>query len=251
VRSRGGLRSRPNRRYPPVNNTRAMVLVLPDRAKALEGMRWKPKRKIQKLDMMEHDKSNRKEVSIMSRMVIVIGHFGTGKYLFNTLAQRIEDLLRDVQTEVDRYITETMDSFVLDFMRKDDWIFSSNCNGIEFTGYIRRERFSRRCMLDEVGYDMSAKPYLPAVFRIYGESEKPSFSMKKRCLKKDNESFGEKATEKKSNELRLLSLPMAVYLWRDRRHRRKRICDLRSAPWKLNSDWICDNAWGWSAFECA
>ena len=32
-----------------------MVLVLPCRANALEGMRWKPKQKIDRLDMMENE----------------------------------------------------------------------------------------------------------------------------------------------------------------------------------------------------
>jgi len=36
-----------------------MVLVLPCRANALEGMRWKPKQKIDKLDMMENEKTKK------------------------------------------------------------------------------------------------------------------------------------------------------------------------------------------------
>ena len=57
MRSRGGRKRRPyKRRYPPVIViTRAMDLVLPYRANALEGMRWKPNQKIDRLDMMKNE----------------------------------------------------------------------------------------------------------------------------------------------------------------------------------------------------
>lgn len=181
---------------------------------------------------------------------LIIGSSGTGKSRFSSLSLRLKDVLGDLNRRTDSIISHR-NSIVLDVMRKGDCILACDFNGRYLAEFVDRERFPWRFTQNEVGYGMAVRPYLPAHICIYGIIEKLSFSLELCCLKKDDMSFGKDATEKQSNELLDYSLPMAVHLWRDKRHRRKRTCDFRSVPWKLNSDWDFDNAEGRDIPRCA
>ena len=182
--------------------------------------------------------------------ILIIGGFGSGKPQFKSLLLRFKDVLGDLNRRADSFFSHR-NSMVLDVMRKIDCISTCDFNGRYLAEFFDRERFSRRFTQNEVGYDMAVRSYLPAHNCIYGIIEKLSFSLGLCCLEKDDRSFGKDATEKQSNELLDYSLPVAVHLWRDKRHRRKRMCNFRSVPWKLNSDWDFDNAVGRDTSRCA
>lgn len=185
----------------------------------------------------------------MSRTIIVLGHFGTGKTMRFSLSQLIEEKLaelRKVRRSFPRYMCPT----VLDIMRENDRAISSFCIEKNLTDFARSERFSRRCIPYEVGSAMAALSYLPAHICIYGRTGFQYVSLWICGLKQDRRFCGKDAMEKQSNELLNLSIPR-THLWRDRRRRRKRKCDVWGVPWKLNSDWIYKNAWVRSVSGCA
>lgn len=236
-----------------------MVLVLPSRAYALVGMRWKPIRKIHKLYRIEHENIQRKEVSIMSRTIVIgidfgnvyslsSGSFGIGKSI-GRIARYIVLELHRIEIRSSRRPCFIDSVSVLDVMRKKNWPSSIECIGKEIVESIKHERFSRRYMPNNAGGDKAVLSYLPADIRISGSLKKSNNSSEVDCPEKGIQTFGLDATEKQSNELPQLSISMAVHLWRSKRHRRRRICDLWNAPWKLNNDW--NSAPGESVFQCA
>lgn len=261
MRSRGGRKSRPDKqRIPACNNTRAMVLVLPCRAKALEGTRRKPKQRIHKLYMIEHENMNRKEVSIMSGTSIRIGiDFGRGNTLFIVRAKiekTLSGIWHNLLLEVERTIKERMnqkrfmDSTVLDVMHREDRSEQIEQIVESINDSLKRDRFSRRYIPDEAGKSAAATSCRPVDIRISGHRLDSVLSLDSFCHKEEIDFSGEEATEKQSIELPELSYSPAGNLWKDRRHRRRRGYVFRSAPWKLNSDKGSD-AWKGSVLICA
>lgn len=160
--------------------------------------------------------------SISTQTIVV---FGIGNYIRQLLLRNndIERQRLEIRSDID-FMT------VLDVMSKEYWPTSIECVEKEIIEAVKHERFSRRYIPNDAGSDRAALSYFPADIRISGSSERSYIPSEIVCPEKEKQSFGLDATEKQSNELPNLSISMAVYLWRGRRHQRRRICDVWIAP---------------------
>lgn len=117
------------------------------------------------------------------------------------------------------------DSLMLDVMQKTNRIIDS----------IKREKLIRKCFPSTAGADKASLPNHPAAIRTSATALKTKVFSENICPKKKHHVFKKDATVKQGNQVLVSPLLMAVYLRRNWRYRRKRICELWIAPWKLNS----------------
>ena len=179
---------------------------------------------------------------------LLVGSFGIGK----TSSRILHYVLLEIQRIEMKRMNQIsfIDSMVLDVVRKKDRSSKIECIIKDIHDSIKRDWFSRRFIPDEAGKSMAVTPFHPADICISEHRLESVLSLGLFCQKEENDFSGEEATEKQSNELPVLSFSPAGKRWRDRRHRRKRTCVYRSAPWKLNSDKGSD-AWKGSVLICA
>lgn len=176
------------------------------------------------------------------------GSFGIGK----TSSRILHYVLLEIQRIEMKRMNQIsfIDSMVLDVVRKKDRSSKIECIIKDIHDSIKRDWFSRRFIPDEAGKSAAATSCRPVDIRISGHRLDSVLSLDSFCHKEEIDFSGEDATEKQSIELPELSYSPAGNLWKDRRHRRRRGCVFRSAPWKLNSDKGSD-AWKGSVLICA